>query len=159
VATQEQLDKCYMNMAENISTLSRAVRKKVGCVLVTPESVILSAYNGTPSGWDNTCEKDTYNVVSLFGHKPEIVKTGTETLEVVLHAELNAILHAARQGVSVKGATLYTTLSCCTSCSAMVAQAGIKRLVFKEQYRDTTGIQLLKEHGIIVEQLTVDNQN
>ena len=56
----------------------------------------------------------------------------------------------------MKNATLYTTLSCCTACSAMIAQAGITRVVYKEDYRDMSGVQLLKQHGVIVEQL-VDN--
>jgi len=145
MASQKDLDKVYMSCADNIATLSHAVRKKVGCVLVTPENVMLSSYNGTPSGWDNRCE----DVHELFEH--------LVTKPTVIHAELNAILHAARQGVSVKGATLYTTLSCCTACSAMIAQAGVKRLVYKEQYRDLSGINLLKEHDIIVEQL-IDNR-
>lgn len=151
MATQQQLDKTYMRMAESISQLSHAVRKKVGCVLVTPESVILSAYNGTPSGWDNKCE-DVYMTDDPHYKPFEYLVTKAE----VIHAELNAILHAARQGVSVKGATLYTTLSCCTACSAMIAQAGVKRVVYKEDYRDLSGINLLKEHDIIVEQM-VDN--
>ena len=146
MATQNQLDKVYRSCAESIATLSHAVRKKVGCVLVTPENVMLSSYNGTPSGWDNRCEDV---------HETEPFEY-LVTKNTVIHAELNAILHAARQGVSVKGATLYTTLSCCTACSAMIAQAGVKRVVFKQDYRDMSGVQLLKQHGIIVEQL-IDN--
>lgn len=157
MATQKDLDKVYMSCAENIATLSHAVRKKVGCVLVTPENVMLSSYNGTPSGWDNRCEYEELALHAEFGKGSWFEKTGElKTLNTVIHAELNAILHAARQGVSVKGATLYTTLSCCTACSAMIAQAGVERVVYKEEYRDRSGINLLIEHDIIVEQL-VDN--
>ena len=56
MATQQELDKVYMDMAESIATLSKARRNKVGCVLVTPENVMLASFNGTPSGWDNNCE-------------------------------------------------------------------------------------------------------
>lgn len=146
MATQKQLDKVYMQNAVNMSTLSHAVRKKVGCILVTPENIQIGAYNGQPSGWDNCCEDV---------HETEPFEY-LVTKNTVIHAELNAILHAARQGVSVKGATLYTTLSCCTACSAMIAQAGVTRVVFKQDYRDMSGVQLLKQHGIIVEQL-IDN--
>ena len=146
MATQKQLDKVYMQNAINMATLSHAVRKKVGCILVTPENIQIGAYNGQPSGWDNCCEDV---------HETEPFEY-LVTKNTVIHAELNAILHAARQGVSVKGATLYTTLSCCTACSAMIAQAGVKRVVFKQDYRDMSGVQLLKQHGIIVEQL-IDN--
>lgn len=143
MATQQELDKVYMSMAESIATLSKARRNKVGCVLVTPENVMLSSYNGTPRGWDNRCE-DVHET-ELFEH--------LVTKPTVIHAELNAILHAARQGVSVKGATLYTTLSCCTACSAMIAQAGVERIVYKDEYRDRSGINLLIEHDILVEQI------
>ena len=146
MATQKQLDKVYMQNAINMATLSHAVRKKVGCILVTPENIQIGAYNGQPSGWDNCCEDV---------HETEPFEY-LVTKNTVIHAELNAILHAARQGVSVKGATLYTTLSCCTACSAMIAQAGVTRVVFKQDYRDMSGVTLLKEHGIIVEQL-IDN--
>ena len=141
MATQEQLDKVYMQNAVNLSTLSHAVRKKVGCILVTPENLQIGAYNGQPSGWDNVCEDHFPNTDEL------------KTKNTVIHAELNAILHAARQGVSVKGSTIYITMSPCSACSAMIAQAGIKMVVYEEEYRDRSGINLLKEHGIIVEQL------
>ena len=144
MATQKDLDKVYMQNALNMATLSQAIRKKVGCILVTPENLQIGAYNGQPSGWDNCCEDV---------HETELFEY-LVTKPTVIHAELNAILHAARQGVSVKGSTIYITLSPCLSGSAMIAQAGIKRIVFKESYRDTTGIEILKQHGIIVEQLT-----
>ena len=144
MTTQKQLDKVYMQNAVNIATLSHARRKKVGCVLVTPDNVMLSSYNGTPSGWDNNCEHHISYIDEL------------KTKDTVIHAELNAILHAARQGVSVKGSTIYISLSPCASCSAMIAQAGIKRVVYQEEYRDTSGIDLLRKHGIIVEKL-IDN--
>lgn len=154
MASQSDLDKVYLQIAENMSTLSHAVRKKVGCVLVTTESGMLSSYNGTPSGWDNKCEYEEVALHAEFGKGSWFEKTGElVSLKTVIHAELNAILHAARQGISVKDATIYITLSPCTSCSAMIAQAGIKRVVYKEDYRDLSGVILLREHGIIVEQL------
>ena len=144
MATQKDLDKVYMQNALNMATLSQAIRKKVGCILVTPENLQIGAYNGQPSGWDNCCE-DVHET-ELFEH--------LVTKPTVIHAELNAILHTARQGVSVKGSTIYVTLAPCSACSAMIAQAGITRVVFKQDYRDMSGVQLLKQHGIIVEQLT-----
>ena len=140
-----------MNLSVNMSTLSYAIRKKVGCILVTPENLQIGSYNGQPSGWDNVCE-DTHTTGDPHFKPSECLVTKN----TVIHAELNVILHAARQGVSVKGSTIYISLSPCASCSAMIAQAGIKRVVYKEDYRDVSGIALLKEHGIIVEQL-IDN--
>lgn len=143
MATQKELDKVYMQNALNMATLSHAIRKKVGCILVTPENLQIGAYNGQPSGWDNRCED---------GHETELFEH-LVTKPTVIHAELNAILHAARQGVSVKGSTIYVTLAPCSACCAMIAQAGITRIVYKEDYRDMSGVQLLKQHGILVEQL------
>ena len=149
MATQKQLDKVYMQNAINMTTLSHAVRKKVGCILVTPENLQIGAYNGQPSGWGNCCEDV---------HETEPFEY-LVTKNTVIHAELNAILHAARQGVSVKGSTIYVSLAPCSACSAMIAQAGIKRVVYAEEYRDMSGVTLLKEHGIIVEQFVdTDNQ-
>lgn len=158
MATQQQSDKVYMQNAVNMATLSHAVRKKVGCVLVTPENLQIGAYNGQPSGWENCCEDEEYVITKEF-EDGEIVNKGKfelVTFKTVIHAELNAILHAARQGVSVKGSTIYISLSPCTACSAMIAQAGIKRVVYEEEYRDRSGIDLLQQNGIIVEQL-IDN--
>lgn len=148
MATQKQLDKVYMQNAVNMSTLSHAVRKKVGCMLVTPENLQIGSYNGQPSGWDNGCEDMHTTDDPHFKPFEYLVTKNT-----VIHAELNAILHAARQGVSVKGSTIYITLSPCSACSAMIAQAGIKRVVYKEEYRDRSGINLLLSSGIAVDKI------
>ena len=154
MATQKDLDKVYMQNALNMATLSHAIRKKVGCILVTPENLQIGAYNGQPSGWDNRCEYEEQVLHSEFGKGSWFEKTGNlVTLKSTIHSEVNAILHAARQGVSVKGSTIYVTLAPCSACSAMIAQAGITRVVFKEDYRDMSGVQLLKQHGILVEQI------
>lgn len=151
-----QFDITYMRMALDFSNLSHAVRKKVGALVVTPENVVLCSYNGTPSGWDNACEYEEMELApQLFGEPSKgFIKTGNLiTHDHVIHAELNSILHAARQGVSVKGATMYITLSPCARCAAMIAQAGIKRVVYFEKYRDSAGISLLTAHNIEVTQL------
>ena len=137
------IDRSNMQIALELSRRSKAIRVKVGCLLVTADQIMIGAYNGTPSGWDNCCE-DVHET-ELFEH--------LVTKSSVIHSELNAILHAARQGVSVKGATLYVTLSPCVSCSAMISQVGIKRVVYLNEYRDTTGVDVLREHGIIVDKL------
>ena len=154
MASQKDLDKVYMQNALNMATLSHAIRKKVGCILVTPENLQIGAYNGQPRGWDNRCEYEEQVLHSELGKGSWFEKTGElVTLNTTIHSELNAILHAARQGVSVKGSTIYVTLAPCSACSAMIAQAGITRVVFKQDYRDMSGVQLLKQHGILVEQI------
>ena len=130
---QAALDKTYMLCAEAHALLSKATRAKVGALIVTPSGALLGGVNGTPSGYDNTCEID--NV----------------TLDHVLHAEQSAILAAARQGVSLLDSTVYVTLLPCSRCSAMLAQVKIKRLVYKDDYRDSGGIEMLLDLGIEVE--------
>ena len=141
MASKGELDTCYMKVAEAHAKLSKAQRKKVGCALVTANGVVLGGTNGMAPGSSNELEwKDGPFEVLIT--KPEVI-----------HAELNCILKAAREGVSVVGGTLYTTLSCCKPCSEMVAAAGIKRVVYTEEYRDTSGIENLKALGVVVEKL------
>ena len=122
-----KLDKVFINIAKETSTLSHCVRSKVGAVLVKDGNIISFGYNGTPSGMDNCCEED--NV----------------TLKHVIHAECNAILKAAKTGNSVDGSTLYLTLSPCLDCSKLILQSGIKRVVYLNEYRNTEGIDFLKQ--------------
>ena len=124
---QKKLDEVYINVAKQISTLSHCVRSKVGAVLVKEGNIIAFGYNGTPSGMDNCCEQD--NV----------------TLPHVIHAEVNAVLKAARTGAAVEGSTLYLTLSPCLDCSKLILQAGIKRVVYLETYRNLDGPNFLKQ--------------
>jgi dCMP deaminase len=124
---QKKLDEVYINIAKQVSTLSHCVRSKVGAVLVKEGNVISFGYNGTPSGMDNCCERD--NV----------------TLPHVIHAEVNCILKAAKTGTSVDGATLYLTLSPCLDCSKLILQAGVKRVVYLETYRNLEGPEFLKQ--------------
>ena len=136
---ESRFNDIYMQMAELMASQSKAIRKKVGAVLVTNNGVVLTGYNGTPSGWDNTCE-----------HKTE---DGLVTKPETIHAELNCILKAAKQGVSVSGSSVYVTLSPCSQCAAMLAQAGVKAVYYREQYRDNSGVSLLEKHGIMTQQI------
>ena len=143
MADQKQLDDTYMGTALLHARLSKAKRAQVGAVLVTSQGVTLTGYNGTPVGLPNECEefKTVHDTGPVYVTKPEVI-----------HAELNCILKAAREGVSCIGGTMYVTLSPCVPCAAMMIQAGIKRLVYKDVYRDQGGTDLLQCAGIVVEQ-------
>ena len=138
--TQQQLDEVYLGTALLHSKLSKARRKAVGAVLVTKAGVTLTGYNGSAVGTDNNLEDEDSegNLVTRIS---------------TLHSELNCILKAAKEGVSVEGATMYITLSPCLHCSAMMIQAGIKECCFIEAYRDTSGLDLLKQAGVITRQV------
>ena len=139
MATQKKLDQTYMRMAKELAKLSYAERKKVGCLIVKDTQIIAEGYNGTPTGFDNACEY--YNHVDEMYTKPE-----------VLHAESNAITKLARSTNSSCGSTLYVTLAPCFECSKLIIQAGIKRVVFKDKYRNN-GIGILNKAGIEISQI------
>lgn len=143
LADQKQLDDTYMGTAMLHARLSKAKRAQVGAVLVTSQGVTLTGYNGTAMGRPNQCEELKSQP---FPREPALV-----TKPEVIHAELNCILKAAREGVSCIGGTMYVTLSPCVPCAAMMIQAGIKRLVYKDIYRDQGGITLLETAKIKVE--------
>jgi len=128
---QLRYDTAYIKMATEWGNLSRCNRKQVGALIVKDKMIISDGYNGTPSGFDNCCED----------------AAGLTKWEV-LHAEANAILKVAASSQSCKGATLYLTLSPCRECSKLIYQAGIKRMVYKKAYRDTTGLQFLEKAGV-----------
>lgn len=133
---QNRYDKAYLRLALSWAQLSHCSRKKVGAIIVKDSIIISDGYNGTPAGFDNCCENDEGN-----------------THWYVLHAEANAILKVARSSNNCKDATLYLTHSPCKDCSKLVLQSGITRLVYQEAYKDTSGIDFLKNAGLEVVQL------
>lgn len=143
MANQKQLDETYMGTAMLHARLSKARRAQVGAVLVTRQGVTLSGFNGTPTGRPNVCEvfQTVHDDGPVYVTKPEVI-----------HSELNCIMKAAREGVSCIGGTMYITMSPCIQCSAMMVQAGISRVVYKQHYRDLSGIDLLRSCGIVVDQ-------
>ena len=128
---QYRYDKAYLKMAIEWSKLSHCTRKQVGALIVKDNMIISDGYNGTPSGFENTCELK-----------------GGETKWYVLHAEANAILKCAKHGQSCQGADLYLTLSPCKDCSKLIHQAGIKRVIYYKEYKDPSGINFLKKAGV-----------
>jgi len=127
----ERYDKAYLRMAATWAQLSHCSRKKVGALIVRDGRIISDGYNGTPAGFDNCCENEH-----------------GETHWYVLHAEANAILKVARSTNDCSDATLYLTLSPCKDCSKLVLQAGINRVVYMHDYKDTTGIDFLRSAGV-----------
>lgn len=125
-------------MAMEWAKLSYCKRKQVGALIVKDRMIISDGYNGTPSGFENCCEDEE-----------------GKTQWYVLHAEANAILKLAASTQSAKDATLYLTLSPCKECSKLVLQAGIKKIVYINEYSDSEGITFLKNHGIEI--LKIDN--
>jgi len=130
---QYKLDQQYLKMAAIWSQNSYCRRRKVGALLVKDRMIISDGYNGTPSGFENVCEDEQ-----------------NRTKAYVLHAEANAITKVAKSNNSSEGATLYITSSPCMECAKLIIQAGIKRVVFTEEYRLDDGLTLLKRANIEV---------
>ena len=120
---QLQYDKRYIKMAEIWAQNSYCTRKKVGALIVKGKMIISDGYNGTPAGFENICE-DKNN----------------KTKPYVLHAEANAITKVAKSNNSSDGATLYVTTGPCMECAKLIIQSGIKRVVFKGDYRMVDGL-------------------
>ena len=152
-------DSKYMCMAQIWASNSYAKRNKVGALIVKDGMIISDGFNGTPSGFENECEEIIpcrNPCTNLFEQDCEQCKEHKlKTKPYVLHAEANAILKVARSANSTVGATLYCTMSPCLECAKLIIQSGIKRLVYSEQYRDTSGLELLKRAGIKIKQLKV----
>ena len=145
----------YMQVAYQFAKLSYAERRKVGCVIVKDKQVISFGYNGTPHGFDNECE--TYIKDDTCGCDSCSCGELTTKREV-LHAESNAIMKVAKSTMSCDGAELYTTTCPCFDCAKLIIQAGIKTVYYTEDYRDMSGVELLKTAGINVEQVIIWNE-
>ena len=133
-----KFDDKYLQMAEVWATNSYCKRRQVGALIVKDRMIISDGYNGTPSGFENVCE-DENGVTKPY----------------VLHAEANAISKVAKSGNSSDGATLNVTASPCVECAKLIIQAGIKRVVYRDEYRLTDGIDLLRRAGIETEKVDI----
>ena len=139
---QFKLDCRYIRMARIWAENSYCKRRQVGALVVKNKAIISDGYNGTPSGFENVCE-DGSNV----------------TYPYVLPAEANAITKLARSNNSSDGATLYVTASPCIECAKLIIQAGIKRVVYSEKYRLEDGLQLMREAGIQLDYIKINDNN
>ena len=131
-----KFDDKYMQMAAIWATNSYCKRRQVGALIVKDRMIISDGYNGTPSGFENICE-DENGVTKPY----------------VLHAEANAISKVAQSGNSSEDATLYVTASPCMECAKLIIQSGIRRVVYRDEYRLTDGVDLLRRAGIEVEKI------
>lgn len=136
---QSQFDRRYLEMAKIWAKNSYCIRRQVGALIVKDKMIISDGYNGTPSGFENVCEDES-----------------GKTKPYVLHAEANAITKVAKSSNSSDGSTLYVTSSPCMECSKLIIQAGIKRIVYCDEYHNLEGIELLKRAGVEVVKIDVE---
>ena len=142
--TRPSWDEYFMDITRRVATRSTCLRRAVGAILVHDTRIIASGYNGGPSGLahclDIGCLREKLGIPS--GQQHELCRG--------IHAEQNAIIQAARYGVSIEGSVLYCTTQPCTQCTKMLINAGITEIVYAEGYPDDPARELLEESGIIV---------
>ena len=137
-------DEYFMSIAEIVATRSTCPRKSVGAIIVKDKNILSTGYNGSIRGLPHCTE------VGCMIENGHCVRT--------IHAEANAIIQAARHGVKIDGATIYITASPCWNCFKLIANAGIKRIVFKEFYRDERIFEFSKQLDIELVHFKKDNQ-
>lgn len=124
-------DFLFMDIAERYSKMSCANKKKVGAILVKNNNIISSGFNCTPNGFDNKCEDINGN-----------------TYWYVLHAEANAISNICQTRQTTTNSTLYITMSPCKECSKLILQSGIKKIFYREKYKDISGLNFLGNNNV-----------
>jgi dCMP deaminase len=134
----------FMDTAERFAQLSSAVRLKVGAVVVKDNRIISIGYNGMPAGWTNECEE----LVHRIAEEP-IQRTKDE----VIHAEANAIAKLARDGESGLGSDVFCTHAPCIQCAKIIYGAGVKKLYYRNSYRNNDGLDFLAKCGIQLEKV------
>ncbi|QAU03878.1 dCMP deaminase [Acinetobacter phage Henu6] len=158
-----------MQIAYLVSQESKCVSWKVGAVIAKNGRIISTGYNGSPAGGVNCCDHaeqegwtvNRYNPVPPHTNQTAL-KRGCRELHSAwskaneIHAELNAILYAAKNGTAIEGATMYVTLSPCPDCAKAIANSGIKQLVYSESYdRNQPGWEkILTDAGVQVHQIS-----
>jgi len=138
-------DDYFMNIAREVATRATCDRKHVGCVIVRAKTILATGYNGSVRGLPH-CDEAGHMMED--GH---CVRT--------IHAEVNAIVQAARHGTAIDGSTLFVTASPCWPCFRTIANSGIRRIVFGEFYRDERVFEVAKALGIELAELNADGAN
>ena len=127
----------YMNAARGFAALSKAVRLQVGAVAGLRGAIIAEGFNGQPPGEDNCCE--------------DVNDDGTlSTKSSTRHAELNLVLSLARGTQSADGCTVYLTHAPCVPCAHLLKDVGVYEVVYENEYRDTTGLEVLRKAKVKV---------
>ena len=144
--TRPSWDEYFMQIADVAATRSTCVRRHVGAVLVSDRHILATGYNGVPAGIEHCsergCLRESLGIPS--GTKHELCRG--------LHAEQNALIQAARHGgIAKDGATLYCTAHPCAQCAKMLINAGVSRVVYRNEYPDGLSESLLREANVAVE--------
>ncbi len=150
----DKWDKRFMEMAHVIAGWASCYQenRKIGAVIVKNKRIMTTGYNGAPAGVKTCVERG-----ECLRRKLNIPSGQRQELCYAVHAEQNAIIQAAKLGVSIDGATLYCTHQPCVMCAKMIVNSGIVRVVYQEGYPDEFSLEILKEGGVLLERYTEEN--
>lgn len=142
-------DQYFMQLARTAATRSTCDRASVGCLIVQHHRVLVTGYNGAPSGLPH-CDEDGH----LFAD-PDRPDHCLRTL----HAEQNALIQAALHGVSTNNGTAYVTHAPCLTCAKMLINAGIRRVVYNRMHGDVaTSLEMMSQAGIEISQMVLSDR-
>ena len=147
---KQRLIDAYMATAETFAELSHARRLHVGAIVVKDDRIISIGYNGMPAGWDNNCEDEIGHVLDV---DENVVEIRLKTKPEVLHAETNCIAKLAKSNESGLGATMFITHAPCLDCAKLIYQSGIGHVLYRNAYRDISGVLFLEKSGVTVTQV------
>ena len=149
--TRPDWDHYFMEIAEVVSKRSTCLRRSVGAVIVKDRQILATGYNGTPKGMPHCAE------VGCLREQLHVPSGQNHELCRGIHAEQNAIIQAAKLGVSIDGATLYCTHQPCSVCAKMIINAGIRRVVYQEGYPDSFSLDIFEEAKVQLERFDPEN--
>ena len=145
-------DKNFIKIAQEISEASQCVSKKVGAIIVNKGRLLSSGYNGTPAGYPN-CSTIWNGAYTKDHHE--------WSKKYEIHAEMNAIIWAARNGIQIEGSTIYSTYEPCSECSKNIIASGIKEIVYLKEYEHLNKEEidkLISDCGIIKRQIKIEDK-
>lgn len=151
----QKWDKRFMEVARLVGTWASCYQaeRKIGAVIVQNKRIMTTGYNGAPAGIKTCVERG-----ECLRRKMGIPSGTRQEMCYATHAEQNAIIQAARLGISIEGATLYCTHQPCAVCAKMIVNAGIVRVVYEQGYPDPFAVEILTEGGVTLEKYTEEQE-
>ena len=148
----DKWDKRFMEMVSVIAEWSSCYQnnRKIGAIVVKNKRILTTGYNGAPSGYPSCVERG-----ECLRRNNNIPSGTKQEYCYAIHAEQNAIVQAAKLGVSIDGGTLYCTHQPCAICAKLIVNSGIIRVVYKESYPDSLAIDILNGVGVNLEKYVV----
>lgn len=150
----DKWDKRFMEVAKLVSTWASCYQqdRKIGAVIVKEKRIMTTGYNGAPAGVKTCVERG-----ECLRKKLNIPSGTQHEICYAIHAEQNAIIQAAKLGVSIEGATLYCTHQPCVICAKMIVNSGITRIVYEKGYPDDFSLEIIAESGVKIERFTAED--